>query len=143
MEMTCAILKAISEKEEEIFQHSMADYKASLQHVASWKLTYLSEEGESDENDENERKRLALVAALQEIQEMDEHTSLTTYRRLYYQVKLGISVEDEHELTALANEYYRGLQWVLQYYNQGVPSWSWMFPHHYSPFASDVANYLR
>lgn len=47
-------------------------------------------------------------------------------------------VKDETRLDNLCYEYIRGLCWVLLYYYQGCPSWSWYFPFHYSPLASDL-----
>ena len=43
----------------------------------------------------------------------------------------------------LIHEYLQGLQWVLHYYYNGVPSWSWFFPFHYAPTAIDLARTLR
>ncbi len=59
------------------------------------------------------------------------------WKQRYYKVKFDVSEDDIDFRRKVARHYAIGLQWVLKYYYQGVPSWNWYFPYHYAPFASD------
>jgi 5'-3' exoribonuclease 2 len=59
------------------------------------------------------------------------------YEERYYSQKFGVAPEDTAFRHKVAREYARGLCWVLTYYMQGCPSWTWYFPYHYAPFAAD------
>ena len=60
------------------------------------------------------------------------------WRERYYANKLGIGPADDGKRRELCVAYVRGLQWVMRYYYQGVPSWTWFFPFHYAPIATDL-----
>ncbi|PAA82537.1 hypothetical protein BOX15_Mlig023895g1 [Macrostomum lignano] len=63
------------------------------------------------------------------------------WRHRYYSSKFGVAPQDSRDFPLLvASHYVRGLCWVLRYYYQGCASWTWYFPYHYSPFASDFTN---
>ncbi|KAK6204906.1 Kem1 5 [Scheffersomyces amazonensis] len=57
----------------------------------------------------------------------------------YYKDKLHFSINDHEEIIKLTKHYVEGLQWVLYYYYQGVPSWNWFYKYHYSPRISDIS----
>lgn len=59
------------------------------------------------------------------------------WKQRYYKIKFDVDEDDLDFKTKVAHHYTIGLQWVLKYYYQGVPSWNWYFPYHYAPFASD------
>lgn len=63
------------------------------------------------------------------------------YHDRYYQVKLH-TTKDEVPATAreVVKHYIEGISWVLLYYYQGCPSWTWYYPYHYAPFASDFTD---
>ena len=50
---------------------------------------------------------------------------LAETKSVYYQEKMGFARVDEDVLLNQARCYVVGVQWVLQYYYTGVPSWSW------------------
>ncbi|KAI4917846.1 uncharacterized protein J4E92_008783 [Alternaria infectoria] len=59
------------------------------------------------------------------------------YEERYYEQKFGVDPNDIAFRNKVARQYAEGLCWVLAYYMQGCPSWTWYFPHHYAPFAAD------
>ncbi len=69
-----------------------------------------------------------------------------SYRDFYYQNKLGWSASKEVRDETITNrrahvrDYLEGLHWVLYYYHKGCPSFSWYFPHLYSPLSTDMVN---
>ena len=46
------------------------------------------------------------------------------------------------DLRKACKNYLDGLQWTFLYYTEGVPSWTWHYPFHYSPWIDDLATTL-
>lgn len=59
------------------------------------------------------------------------------YADRYYEQKFKIEAKDITFRNEVARSYVEGLAWVLLYYFQGCPSWTWYYPYHYAPFAAD------
>ena len=59
------------------------------------------------------------------------------YREEYYAKKSIPNVEK------ICHQYLNGFHWVLTYYVKGISDWTWMFPCHYSPFATDLAMHVE
>ncbi|XVE59630.1 hypothetical protein DITRI_Ditri05aG0061500 [Diplodiscus trichospermus] len=62
------------------------------------------------------------------------------WKERYYKQKFSAETKQEIEIRRkdIVQKYTEGLQWVLLYYFSGVASWSWYYPYHYGPFASDL-----
>ena len=59
------------------------------------------------------------------------------YGDRYYEQKFHVDPKDIEFRHKVAEAYVEGLCWVLLYYFQGCPSWTWYYPYHYAPFAAD------
>lgn len=59
------------------------------------------------------------------------------YADRYYEQKFKVDPKDIAFRNQVARAYTEGLAWVLLYYFQGCPSWTWYYPYHYAPFAAD------
>ena len=62
------------------------------------------------------------------------------YADRYYEQKFHVAPDDHEFRHKVARSYVEGLSWVLLYYFQGCPSWSWYYPYHYAPFAADFVD---
>lgn len=62
------------------------------------------------------------------------------YADRYYEQKFAVDPEDHEFRHKVARAYAEGLAWVLLYYFQGCPSWTWYYPYHYAPFAADFVD---
>jgi 5'-3' exoribonuclease 2 len=63
------------------------------------------------------------------------------WKERYYRAKLGDDLGSNASYRrSMFKAYTEGLCWVFKYYYQGVASWTWFYPFHYAPFASDLRN---
>ncbi|KAK9364228.1 XRN 5'-3' exonuclease N-terminus-domain-containing protein [Lipomyces starkeyi] len=61
------------------------------------------------------------------------------YKNRYYTQKFKCQTQEQIESVRkdVVRSYIEGVSWVLLYYYQGCRSWTWFYPYHYAPFASD------
>lgn len=63
------------------------------------------------------------------------------WRDKYYRAKFR-TTHDSDIVKNVCHNYLDGLQWVIAYYYNGCPSWSWHFRYHYAPMISDLVDNL-
>lgn len=59
-------------------------------------------------------------------------------KKKYYEEKLG--AKSDADVTRICSDYLRCLSWIFHYYYVGVKSWDFYYPHHFAPFAKDLAS---
>ena len=65
---------------------------------------------------------------------------LEKYRTDYYKEKLYIT--SQIEINKFCNEYLKTLVFILRYYLKELPDYHYNFKYHYSPFFTDLYNYV-
>jgi len=131
-------LRALAEKEtSQIFYQYKKGYKGIQ------KKKYLEEKKKQMIAGHHDSKTEAVVVEKEPmpIPENLEDVDDEKLRQHYYTTKFGWEDEDfEKNLAALKESWRTGAVWVMRYYYAGLPSWSWFYPYHYAPLASDLAD---
>ena len=65
------------------------------------------------------------------------------HKRDYYMTKMNIKRVNSAALHNQATNYVRAVQWILNYYYNGICSWSWYYPFHYAPYISDIRGFAH
>ena len=67
----------------------------------------------------------------------------SNYRNNYYKHYFKLNVEEiEDFVQKMVKHYLMGIKWVLFYYFDKIPDWTWFYPYDYPPFISDIHKYL-
>lgn len=61
------------------------------------------------------------------------------YANDYYQKKFS----EKESIQDIVWKYLDGMEWVVNYYANGIPDWTWFFPYLYGPFLRDLSHYTR
>ncbi|VDK41586.1 unnamed protein product [Taenia asiatica] len=105
-------------------------------------------------DDHNCAAPLANVPFLGEDADEDEDAlAYRMHRQDYYARKLKIDIRGDSNRTSktfveaallpICRQYVKTLQWVLSYYFKSVADWSYYYPYHYAPFASDLLIFTK
>uniref|UniRef100_A0A914V899 5'-3' exoribonuclease 1 n=1 Tax=Plectus sambesii TaxID=2011161 RepID=A0A914V899_9BILA len=65
------------------------------------------------------------------------------HKRGYYREKMKYADITREQLREQAEGYIRAIQWNLHYYYHGCCSWNWYYPHHYTPYLSDIKDFAN
>ena len=65
------------------------------------------------------------------------------YKKEFYLKKLGVDEDDTIIKKEICNNYIQGLDWVINYYKLGNPSWTWYYTRFYAPFLSDITECVK
>ncbi|CAF2104568.1 unnamed protein product [Rotaria magnacalcarata] len=101
---------------------------------------------ERDNDNDNEHKKLLRMSSKYSTNENDDCRStiditFRQHKNEYYRRKMKSDSVSIEQLQTYVQQYIEALQWILKYYYQGCPSWSWFYPHHYAPYLSDLDNF--
>ena len=61
---------------------------------------------------------------------------------LYKKQFISNAFGENPDLEKISHDYLEGMAWVFQYYLRQVPSWKWLYPHHYAPPASVLCEHV-
>jgi len=100
---------------------------------------------ESDDDDDDDEKSSSTISKIIHKDDIDKlpliEAEFRQHKNHYYRNKMKIDSISTDQLQIYVEQYIEALQWILKYYYQGCPSWSWFYPYHYAPYLSDLKNF--
>ena len=103
----------------------------------------LSEKSNDDEDDD--KKTCSTIPQIINDDDLENmpliEAEFRQHKNHYYRDKMKINLLSTEQLQIYVEQYIEALKWILKYYYQGCPSWSWFYPHHYAPYLSDLKNF--
>ena len=94
----------------------------------------------SESTDEDKSNILQNVPVIYREEEKYINPRIPKWQSRYYQTLFENANSDIDEI---CRNYLEGLEWVFKYYTCGCPDWKWNYLCHYSPFISDMAEYMK
>lgn len=95
----------------------------------------------------SKNEELLLKTKLNVGENENEIDFINKYKLNFYKDKFHFNIENQtilkKQVNNLCKEYLKGSQFVLTYYLYDIPDWYWFYPYHYSPFFSDICEYLK
>jgi 5'-3' exoribonuclease 1 len=83
------------------------------------------------------------IETFKEKEKQKDEENFVDWKKNYYKEKMQIDYDNPEQMDKIIGAYIEGLQWVLHYYYNGVASWGWFYPYHYSPKISDLYDLER
>ena len=109
-----------------IFLQMMSEYeKPVLEHKLKNKKLYFEDK---------------LLESCAEFKENAYILDIDKYRKEYCKKYFGST--KNANLERVCHTYLEGLQFVITYYTNNVPSWEWSYPHYYAPSTYILAKYI-
>jgi hypothetical protein len=82
------------------------------------------------------KSEVGFIEELLHVFESNDSQAIAKKKSEFYKKFFGLSSIDG--LIHICMEYIKGIEFVIQYYFHGCPSWNWYFPYFMSPFMSDL-----
>ena len=102
-----------------------------------------SSDSEQSSDIDNERKKILRMSSgnNNDADMLFLNAKFRQHKNEYYCHKMKSGLVTTEQIQMYGQQYLEALQWILKYYYQGCPSWSWFYPHHYAPYLSDLTNF--
>lgn len=103
------------------------------------KLLEAKNQEEKDKVKEN-YKKLENLTLKKFLKSKNDNFDFEAYKKAYY---LKDKITSWETIKNVCKEYIKSLQFIFEYYKNGLPSWTYHYPYHYPPFMTDLSKYLK